>query len=77
MGKRWMQDMGLQWRDMPNFVAHSQADEEHSDMFLPFLSEHATGEKEQLVLTAVKESLDLFAMYREGVARAMEQIPLN
>jgi pyrroloquinoline quinone (PQQ) biosynthesis protein C len=77
MGKRWMQDMGLQWRDMPNFVAHSQADEEHSDMFLPFLSEYATGEREQPALTAVKESLDLFAMYREGVARAMEEIPLK
>ena len=28
-------------------------------------------------LDAVKESLDLFALYREGVARAMEKIPLN
>lgn len=76
MAKRWTEDMGLQWRDMPNFVAHSQADEEHSDMFLPFLSEYATGEKEQLALIAVKESLDLFALYRGGVAKAMEQIPL-
>jgi pyrroloquinoline quinone (PQQ) biosynthesis protein C len=77
MGKRWMEDMGLKWRDMPNFVAHSQADEEHSDMFLPFLSEYATGEKEHLALAAVKESLDLFALYREGVARAMDKIPLS
>ncbi len=77
MGKRWMEDMAIKWRDMPNFVAHSQADEEHSDMFLPFLAEYATGEKEQLALSAVKESLDLFALYRDGVARAMEKIPLN
>jgi pyrroloquinoline quinone (PQQ) biosynthesis protein C len=77
MGKRWTEDMGIPWRDMPNFVAHSQADEEHSDMFLPFLEEFATGEKEQMALSAVKESLDLFALYRDGVARAMEQIPLN
>jgi len=28
-------------------------------------------------LDAVKESLDLFALYRSGVARAMEKIPLN
>jgi pyrroloquinoline quinone (PQQ) biosynthesis protein C len=77
MGKRWMEDLGLRWRDMPNFVAHSQADEEHSDMFLPFLEEYATGEREQMALDAVKESLDLFALYREGVARAMEKIPLN
>lgn len=77
MGKRWMEDLGLKWRDMPNFVAHSQADEEHSDMFLPFLSDYATGDKERMALEAVKESLELFAMYREGVAIAMEKIPLN
>jgi pyrroloquinoline quinone (PQQ) biosynthesis protein C len=77
MGKRWMQDMGIPWRDMPNFVAHSQADEEHSDMFLPFLEQHAVGEKERIALDAVKESLDLFGIYREGVARAMERIPLS
>ena len=77
MAKRWTEDMGIAWRDMPNFVAHSQADEEHSDMFLPFLEKHAVDEKEKLALDAVKESLDLFALYRDGVARAMEKIPLN
>jgi pyrroloquinoline quinone (PQQ) biosynthesis protein C len=77
MGNRWTEDMAIAWRDMPNFVAHSQADEEHSDMFLPFLEKYATGEKEQIALGAVKESLELFALYREGVARAMERIPLN
>jgi pyrroloquinoline quinone (PQQ) biosynthesis protein C len=75
MGKRWNDDLGIPWRDMPNFVAHSQADEEHSDMFLPFLEKYATGDSERLALDAVKESLDLFALYREGVARAMEKIP--
>jgi pyrroloquinoline quinone (PQQ) biosynthesis protein C len=77
MGMRWMEDMGLQWRDMPNFDVHRQADEEHSDMFLPFLAEYATGEKEQIALDAVKESLELFALYREGIAIAMEKMPLN
>jgi pyrroloquinoline quinone (PQQ) biosynthesis protein C len=77
MGQRWMEDMGLNWRDMPNFDVHRQADEDHSDMFLPFLSEYATGEKEQIALDAVKESLELFALYREGVARAMEKIPFS
>ena len=71
MGKRWMEDMGLKWRDMPNFVAHSQADEEHSDMFLPFLEEYATGEKQQMALDAVKESLDLFALYRAGATTVL------
>jgi pyrroloquinoline quinone (PQQ) biosynthesis protein C len=75
MAKKWMEDMGLAWRDMPNFAAHSEADEEHSDMFLPFLERFATGEKKQLALQAVQESLDLFAIYREGVAVAMERLP--
>ena len=75
MAKRWMEDIGLKWKDMPNFEAHSEADEEHSDMFLPFLERFATGEKEQLALQAVQESLDLFAIYREGVAVAMERLP--
>jgi pyrroloquinoline quinone (PQQ) biosynthesis protein C len=74
MARRWMDDMGLKMKDLPNFEAHSEADEEHSDMFLPFLERFATGEKEKAALQAVQESLDLFAIYREGVAREMEKI---
>jgi len=33
MAKRWMDDLGFGWEQMPNFKVHSQADEEHSDMF--------------------------------------------
>jgi hypothetical protein len=55
--------------------AHSQADEKHSDMFLPFLSEYATGAKEQLALTAAKRSLDFNALFRKGIADAQEKIP--
>ncbi len=74
MAKRWTEDLGLSWDDMPNFKAHREADEEHSDMFLPFLSRFATGEKENRAIQAVQESLELFAIYREGVAQAMEAI---
>src|SRR5436853_446004 len=42
-----------------------------------FLLDDANGEKQQLALDAVKESLELFGLYREGVAIAMERIPLN
>jgi pyrroloquinoline quinone (PQQ) biosynthesis protein C len=76
MAKRWMEDMGFTWKQIPNLQAHSQADEKHSDMFVPFLAEHATGEKEALALRAAKESLDLNAMYREGIAEAQERIRL-
>ena len=77
MGKRWIEDLGFKWGDMPNFDVHRQADEEHSDMFLPDLEKFATGEKEKLALQAVGESLDLFAIYRGGVAEAMEKIPAS
>lgn len=75
MAKRWMDDMGIKMKDMPDFSAHAQADEEHSDMFLPFLSKFAISEKEELALQAARESLDLLAIYREGVAKAIEKLP--
>jgi len=74
MAKRWMEDMGFTWKQIPNLQAHSQADEKHSDMFLPFLEKYATGEKEALALQAAKDSLDLNALYRQGIAQAQEQI---
>jgi hypothetical protein len=44
-------------------------------MFLPILSKFATEEKEKMALRAVKESLDLLAIYRAGVSEAMEKFP--
>jgi pyrroloquinoline quinone (PQQ) biosynthesis protein C len=75
MAKKWMDEMGFTWKQIPNLQAHSQADEKHSDMFLPFLSQHATGEKEPLAILAAQESLDLNAIFREGIARAQEKLP--
>jgi hypothetical protein len=75
--KRWIEDLGFAWKDIPNLQAHSQADEKHSDMFLPFLAEHATGEKEDLAVQAGRESLELNKLFREGIARAQEKIPLT
>ena len=43
MARRWIEDMGIHMKDMPNFEVHSQADEEHSDMFLPDLSQPCHG----------------------------------
>ncbi|HEX2932747.1 MAG TPA: hypothetical protein VHV54_23660, partial [Candidatus Binatia bacterium] len=59
-----------------NLQAHSQADEKHSDMFLPFLAEHATGEKETAAIRTARDSLAFNAMYRKGIALAQEKIPL-
>lgn len=75
MAKKWMEEMGFTWKEIPNLQAHSRADEKHSDMFLPFLAEHATGEKEAAAIQAAKESLQLNAIFREGIARAQEKLP--
>ena len=70
-----MAELGLNMDLLPQFKVHGSADEGHSYMFLPFLTEFATGEKEHMALQAVRESLQLSALYREGVARAMERLP--
>ena len=74
MAKRWMDDLGFGWEQMPNFKVHSQADEEHSDMFLDDLERFAVGEKEGLVLQAAKESMELHRIFRGGIAREMERL---
>src|SRR5690349_25067942 len=61
MAKKWMEDMGFSWKEIPNLQAHSQADEKHSDMFLPFLAEYVTGDKEAPALQAVEDSLSFNA----------------
>jgi pyrroloquinoline quinone (PQQ) biosynthesis protein C len=74
MARRWIEDMGIKMKDMPNFDVHSQADEEHSDMFLPYFAKFATGQLQDDALQAVKESLELLTIYRAGVSEAMEAI---
>ena len=75
MAKKWMEEMGFTWREIPNLQAHSKADEKHSDMFLPFLREFASGGMEALAVQAAKESLDLNALFRKGIAEAQEMLP--
>lgn len=74
MAKRWMDDLGFGWEQMPNFKVHAEADEEHSDMFLADLEKYATGEKEALAYQAAKESMELLVLFRAGIARAMERL---
>jgi pyrroloquinoline quinone (PQQ) biosynthesis protein C len=74
MAKKWIEEMGMTWEQLPNFVVHREADEDHSDMFLPYFEKFGTGEREKAIIQAVRESLDLYALYREGVAQAMEKV---
>jgi pyrroloquinoline quinone (PQQ) biosynthesis protein C len=74
MAKKWMEELGFTWKEIPNLQAHSQADEKHSDMFLPFLAEFATGDKAAAAIQSAKDSLALNAMFREGIAQAQEKL---
>jgi hypothetical protein len=74
MAKRWMDDLGFGWEQMPNFKVHSQADEEHSDMFLDDLERFAVGEKEKFVIQAAKESMELHKLFRGGIAAEMDRL---
>jgi pyrroloquinoline quinone (PQQ) biosynthesis protein C len=74
LNDRWMEDLGFGWEQMPNFKVHSEADEEHSDMFLEDLERFATGEKEALAYQAARESMELLTIFRAGIAKAMEKL---
>jgi pyrroloquinoline quinone (PQQ) biosynthesis protein C len=77
MAKKWMEELGFTWKQIPNMEAHSQADEKHSDMFLPFLSQYAIGEKEKHAIQAAKDSLAFNAIFRKGIAVAQEKLPVR
>ena len=57
----------------PNLAAHAEADEEHGDMFLPVLAEFGSGYEEK-ILDAARESMELYGLFRFGVALAMEAV---
>ena len=69
--KIWARDLGFRPEQMPNFVAHSKADEKHADMFLDVLERYVSAENERAVLTTAKESTDIHRAYFGGMAMAM------
>ena len=74
MAKKWMNEMGFTWKQIPNMEAHSQADEKHSDMFLPFLKEYATGEKEQRAIKRQRILWHSMPCSARGIAKAQEKL---
>ena len=74
LAKIWARDLGFRPEQMPNFVAHSKADEKHSDMFLDVLERYVSPGNEQAVLRTAKESMDLHRAYFGGMAAAMTRI---
>jgi pyrroloquinoline quinone (PQQ) biosynthesis protein C len=72
---RMMADLGITWAEIPSHHAHSQADEKHSDMFLGCFERHVQKDEESQALAAAEQSLDLMALYRVGIGKAMERLP--
>lgn len=72
--KKWMEDLGLTWEQIPNTAAHSKADEKHSEMFLSVLAEFVPEHQEKKVLQGAKESLDLRELMYHGINEAMEKV---
>jgi pyrroloquinoline quinone (PQQ) biosynthesis protein C len=74
MGQRWVEQLGLTWDDLPNWKAHREADKGHVDMFLSIWEEFGVGDYEALILRAVEESEELYRVYQNGLADAMEAL---
>lgn len=72
--KVWQRDLGFKPEQMPNMVAHSKADEKHSEMFLEIFERHVPPHMEQLVLSTAKESFAIYGVYYAGLAVAMNEL---
>lgn len=75
LNKIWTRDLNFKPEQMPNFTAHSEADEKHSDMFLDVLEKYVAPGGEQGVLATAKESMDIHRAYFGGMAAAMSRLP--
>ena len=74
LNKIWTRDLGFKPEQMPNFTAHSAADEKHSDMFLDVLEKYVPAGAEEGVLKTAKESMDIHRAYFGGMAQAMSRL---
>ncbi len=74
LARSWSRDLGFGPGQMPNFVAHSKADEKHSDMFLDVLERYVPPGEEQRVLDTAKESMDIHRAYFGGMVTTMARM---
>jgi pyrroloquinoline quinone (PQQ) biosynthesis protein C len=72
--KKWLEELGATWEQIPDSAAHSKADEKHSEMFLSSLAEFVSRDQERLALQAVKESLELREVMTGGICDAMAKL---
>lgn len=74
LARNWTRDLGFRSEQLPNFVAHSKADEKHSDMFLDILERYVPTGIEENVLNTAKESMDIHRAYFGGMAMTMARM---
>ena len=72
--RNWTRDLGFRPEQMPNFTAHSKADEKHSDMFLDILEAFVPPEAQKGVINTVTESYEIIKEYFGGMATAMKRL---
>ena len=75
IGKKWREELGLDWKDMPSIDVHRKADKKHSDMMWPIFERYAPDEEGyRSVIKGARESLEIDRAYRLALAVAMEGI---
>jgi len=75
IGKKWREDLGLEWSQMPAQDVHRSADEAHSDMMEEVFTRHANEDGAgEAVLRAARESLEIDRAFRGALADEMERM---
>lgn len=75
IGKKWVEELGFRWEDMPDIDVHKDADEAHSDLMEMVFDRHVkSAADEQAALRGARESLEIDRAYRGALADAMEKI---
>jgi pyrroloquinoline quinone (PQQ) biosynthesis protein C len=75
IGKKWVEELGFRWEDMPDIDVHKDADEAHSDLMETIFDRHVKDARdEQAVLSGARESLEIDRAYRGALADAMAKI---
>ena len=75
IARRWREDLGLDWGDMPSTAVHKEADKEHSDMMWEIFEKYGAEQPGyQAVIEGAQESLKIDRAFRLALAVAMEGI---
>ncbi len=75
IGRKWVEELGFKWEEMPDIQIHRDADEAHSDLMETVFDRYVKDSRdEQAVLRAARGSLEIDRAFRGALADAMEKI---